>query len=379
MGKVAFTKALIEGLPVPPKRAMLLDAQIPGLVLRLEPSGSRSWYFFKKDKGKVHQKKIGPWPLITIPEARARAQEMALALYRGEAPIVQGPAPTLAELFEWYHETHAKAHKLTAATDAKVWARYVKPSFARKRADAVTKSEVRDLHARIGATAGHYAANRWLALIRAAYNKAIAMEVYFGGNPGQGVTAFREQSRERKLTAKELPAFLAAVDQEPNAAIRDFVYLALYTGARKGNVLAMAWRDVDFDEAVWCIPRTKNGRPQRVPLNERALAILRRRLGEGPGAWVFPARSGAANPWMTEPKAGWARILKRAGLTDFRLHDLRRTLASLMADAGVNLHTIGKALGHQSQAATQIYARLSLEPIRAAQEQALGGLPKGKG
>jgi integrase len=79
---------------------------------------------------------------------------------------------------------------------------------------------------------------------------------------------------------------------------------------------------------------------------------------------VFPGRGKTGH--LVEPKTAWARILKRAGLQNLRLHDLRRTLGSWQAATGASLPIIGKSLGHKSLAATQVYARLNLDPVRAA-------------
>ena len=85
---------------------------------------------------------------------------------------------------------------------------------------------------------------------------------------------------------------------------------------------------------------------------------------------------------MTEPKTAWARILEAADLKDVRIHDLRRTLGSWMTAAGVSTAIVGKSLGHKSQAATAVYARLDLDPVRAAVSAAADAMfatTKGKG
>lgn len=73
---------------------------------------------------------------------------------------------------------------------------------------------------------------------------------------------------------------------------------------------------------------------------------------------------------LVEPKRTWDRLLKQTGITNLRLHDLRRTLGSYMAMNNQSLQIIGKALGHKSTQATQIYARLTYDPVKAAMEQA---------
>jgi len=131
----------------------------------------------------------------------------------------------------------------------------------------------------------------------------------------------------------------------------------------------------------WRIPMTKNGTPQTLPLGSNEIEILKKRRNESESPWVFPSPTSKTGH-LQEPRKGWERILKRAGIENLRLHDLRRTLASYMVDTGASLPIIGKALNHQSQQTTAIYARLSLDPVRQAKDKAvqamLGAIKEGE-
>jgi integrase len=182
-----------------------------------------------------------------------------------------------------------------------------------------------------------------------------------------GVKPFREQSRDRFLLPDEMPRFFQALAAEPNETARDAILLLLFTGARLGNVLGMAWADIDFGRAVWRIPETKGGRPVVIPLTPPAMEVLRRRhetRGESP--WVLPGRTGH----LTTLRHVWKGFLARAEITDLRIHDLRRTMGSWQAIQGASLLTIGKSLGHTDPSATAIYARLLLDPVRESTTQA---------
>jgi integrase len=120
------------------------------------------------------------------------------------------------------------------------------------------------------------------------------------------------------------------------------------------------------------------------PLTPSALEILKRRYEdeEKHAIWVFPSdrrgRKTGELSHLSNPKEAWKRILKRAGITNLRIHDLRRTAGSYMAIQGVSPTIFGKALGHRSQAATAMYARLTQDPVRQAMinaQQALA-MPK---
>ena len=154
--------------------------------------------------------------------------------------------------------------------------------------------------------------------------------------------------------------------------------LALYTGARKGNILAMRWDEVDTQRAAWRIPVAKNGDPLVLPLEPLELAILARRRGAIKGPWVFPGRADSETGHLVDGRKPWERIRDRAGLVDFHVHDLRRTHGSLMADTGASLPIIGRALGHKDSDSTAIYARLDLGPVREAKRAALAALEEAR-
>ena len=97
------------------------------------------------------------------------------------------------------------------------------------------------------------------------YNKATRWELYDGKNPAAGIDPFARHSRDRFLQTDELPAFLTTVEAHPDEAVRDFVMLALLTGARRNNVLAMRRDEVNLAEGTWRMGQTKNGQPHRVP------------------------------------------------------------------------------------------------------------------
>ena len=130
----------------------------------------------------------------------------------------------------------------------------------------------------------------------------------------------------------------------------------------------MRWNEIDFELGTWRIARTKSGDSQTIPLTGRVLELLKERKEESSSDWVFPGRGGSGH--LVEPKKAWHKLFALSGLQDLRLHDLRRTLGSYMAIGNQSLQVIGKALGQMSSTATQIYARLTHDPVRQALEKA---------
>jgi len=139
--------------------------------------------------------------------------------------------------------------------------------------------------------------------------------------------------------------------------------MSLYSMARKSNVASMRWPEISLESAVWRIPTTKNDTPQIVPLIEEAIEILKRRYKEATGEWVFPSKTSESGH-LEEPKKAMDGILQRAGIQNFTLHDLRRTMGSWMAHTGASQYIIGKALNHKNSRSTDIYARLNVDPVR---------------
>jgi integrase len=114
----------------------------------------------------------------------------------------------------------------------------------------------------------------------------------------------------------------------------------------------------------------KNGSPLVVVLSSNALAILNERSGASDKNtdWVFPSERTTGS--VVDAKKAWERVRERSGLADVRMHDLRRTLGSWQALTGTSLLIIGKSLGHKSMKATEVYARLTTDPVRESVEKA---------
>ena len=135
--------------------------------------------------------------------------------------------------------------------------------------------------------------------------------------------------------------------------------------------MAMRWSDINVEQNIWRIPpdESKSSEAMNVPLIEPAIAILQKRKSKTNSIFVFPGDGGTGH--LVEAKRAWKTLLKSAGLTNVRLHDLRRTLGSYQTIGGTSLTIVGKTLGHKSHEATQVYARLNLDPVRASMEKAV--------
>jgi integrase len=372
-----FTKSWIErlGPAAPGTREVWRDQQVPGLQLIVTEYGSKSFYVRKKLRGRSERFFVGRYPALTVEAARRRAQEIIGKVATGhDASAIRERRTrdiSLGQLFVRYLDDFAKLHKRTWEQDRAQFERYL-GRWRGRRVDSLTRSDVVKLHAQVGAESGHYAANRILALLSKLYNFAIDLKLCTTENPASRVRKFRETPRKRFLSAEELPRFFDSLDAEPNDTVRDFVWLALLTGQRRSNVMAMRWTEIDLAAGTWTIPRTKNGTAHTVPLPQKAIDILEDRKSTAEGEFVFPGvgRSGH----LAEPKTAWRGILARAGIKDLRIHDLRHTLASWQAGTGASLLVIGQTLNHKTAAATHRYAHLSSDTVRSAMAVAVDAM-----
>jgi integrase len=353
----------------------------PGFGLWVTAGGAKTFMLYRKVHGRPERIKVGRFSDLSIEQARKLAE-----IYIGE--IATGGNPndkkrtargelTLGALFAEYIERHAKVQTKRWREAEADFRRYLS-SWAPRKPSTLTRDDVQRWHASLGTKRGRYVANRALQLLRAVINWGVATRLIHrrqlqeGENPASGQKLFNEKKRERFIQKDEMPCFFLALADEPNDNLRDYVLLSLLTGARKTNVLEMRWKQINFARGVWGIPETKNGESQTVPLTAEALDILSRRRDRTDGDYVFPGHGTTGH--FREPKRGWQRILKRAGIADLRIHDLRRTLGSWQAATGASLSVIGKTLNHKDASTTAIYARLDIDPVRESVEKATSAM-----
>lgn len=373
--KTAFSKRALEALPLPATgRQYYYDAKTPALAFCVTSTGSKSFYLYKWSAGRPHRVRLGAFPEISVEQARKLASKLSAEIAGGADPQaarrMRREEPTLADLWAfWSTQTQGKKRPRSREEDERQYNAYLTP-WASRKLSAIKKSDIAALHARLGAERGQYQANRTLALIKAMFNKAEGLG-WKGDNPARGVERFPERSRDRFLLPEELPRFFAALAEEKNPVLQGFFLLALLTGARRSNLQAMRWDEISWELAQWRIPETKGGTPVVVPLVPAAIEVLRKLHETAKSEWVFPGRRGGH---LSTPGFAWKRLLRRAGLEGLRIHDLRRSLGSWRALTGASLVTIGKSLGHTRPETTAIYARLTLDPVRAAVEKATSAM-----
>lgn len=333
---------------------------------------------------------------MSVPAARDEARRITGEVSAGRTPQTRVAAVkkelTLQELFDWYLVNHAKPHKTTWREDQRNYEKRLK-HWGHRRLSTITRDDVKQLHIEIGekkpdadCPGGHYAANKMLELLGFMWEQGKTFLHLSAPNPTEGVQRFPAIERERFLTTDEIGRFIDAVQRYKVPVTRDVILMALLTGARRSNVCCMRWEDLDIEGRLWTIPAksSKSKRIMRVILCPEAVELLEQRRIGNTSKWVFPSKGVTGH--VVEPKHAMRAILVESGIckkkpgknrslqidpeTHVRFHDLRRTLGSWQAMNGTSLIVIGKSLGHTSQSATKVYARLQLDPVRDSVEGA---------
>jgi integrase len=329
--RLSLTRAAIDKLDAPLSgRKYIYDTKTPGLALCITDTSSRSWYVYRRVNGRPERISLGRWPQLDVDKARRLASEIngeiARGVNRAELRRIARAEMTFGQLFDRYMVEHAKMHKKPRSwrEDQGNFDRHLS-HWRDRRHSTIESSDVASLHLAIGKNSGQYAANRVLSLISKMSGFA-AQIGYAMVNPAKGVKRFPEQARERFLQTDEMRPFFMALKAEPNESLREFILMALFTGARRRNVQAMRWEHVHIDRATWELPgtETKNGKPLAIALPPPAIAILRRRLESLESTdWVFPGAE-RAGILKNRRDAGSACLIALASrISEFTICDVR--------------------------------------------------------
>ena len=241
------------------------------------------------------------------------------------------------------------------------------PAWGGLKANSIKRADVASLHHDVGKKAP-YEANRLLALVRKMFNLAVDWGYLDDQavNPATRITRYKEHKRERWVTPEELPRIAKAIDQEENVYARYALWGYLLTGLRRNELLTIKRAEVDWVREEVTIPDTKSGRPHYLPLSSEAVTLFRKIPELAGNPYLFPGNING-RPLVNLDKP-WARIKKAAKVEDIRIHDLRRTVGSWLAQSGNSLHLIGRVLNQATASSTQVYARFAQDNVREALE-----------
>jgi integrase len=214
----------------------------------------------------------------------------------------------------------------------------------------------------------------YLATLEHAFKLAVEEWLWLEASPMARVRKPKEpRGRVRFLNDDERHRLLDACRASTNRMLYPLVMLALATGARKMEVLGLTWPHVDLGRAMMTLHDTKNGESRSIPLTGEAFAVMQgyakvRRLDT---PLVFPRADGRR---PVDVRHAWYEALRRAGIDDFRFHDLRHSTASYLAMNGATLIEIADVLGHRTLAMVRRYSHLSEGHTRGVLERMTGSI-----
>jgi integrase len=348
MPKRALTAAAVERIK-PPVTGQIeyFDKGWPGLSLRLSYGGQKAWGFYYRINGRLRRMSLGTFPAMSLGEARDAWRQARQDVAKGIDPGLARKPERTADAFDdvvaqWLREDQAKNKASTFYQTSRIVQHDIMPAWSGRRLDQITRRDIRELVKDI-ATRAPIKARRVHAHLHRLFAWCVAEDILpaspMVGLPKPG----SESSRERVLTDYELVAVWRGADQVP--PFGQVVRLLLLTGARLSEIGELKWSELEGDNIRLNGERTKNGKPHLIPLSAPARALLDSLPRIAGSDYVFTVDG-------KRPVSGWSRAKAKidaaAETTAWRVHDIRRTVATGMQRLGVTLQTVESVLGHVS-------------------------------
>ena len=371
--KTKITKRVVDSIECDGRDRFLWDRDLPGFGIRIRASGRKFFVAQFRAGGRVRRMTLGPVTAMTPEIARRRAMALLAEAKAGGDPAMQRDADRSAatvrllgqRFLEEYVPDHCK--ESTASEYRRSVELFIDPSLGSRKVTEVQRKDIAELHHAMRKTP--YQANRTLGVLSKMFNMA---EVWGlrpdGSNPCLHVKRFKEEKRERFLSAEEFRRLGAVLDEilEDGSETRSAVVairLLMLTGCRLSEIQKLRWEHVDLGAAELNLPDTKTG-SRAVPLAPSAVRLLGSLPRDDDNPWVIVGRRTGTH--LTDLQHPWRRIRERSGLYDVRIHDLRHSFASRALALGEGLPMIGKLLGHTQVQTTARYAHLARDSVKAS-------------
>lgn len=394
-------KRNIDALPTPDKRRYVYDDELSGFALSVLPTGRKTFVaHYRLGGGRTGRQRritIGVYGKITAEEARAKAKDILAKAHLGEDVAEKRDevraSLTVGQLIDAWSKDGVLINRRTGAPRKQVNIdnevaqanHHIRRLLGARTVESLVKGDIQRLRTQIATgetTTKRKGRTRGLIKVKGGQGAAVRTVRLFSSilsyavdagfierNPALGIRLPASGRRHRYLSPDEVRRLGEVLNRdaasETAATAATVIKLLILTGARRSEIEALKWSEVDFRFGMLRKETSKTG-AKIIPLARAALLILeeQRQWTSGNQQWVFPGQKGDG-PFDGLGKE-WAKIRRLAGIPDVRIHDLRHTFASFGAGSGVGLPLIGGILGHSQASTTQRYAHLADTPLRAA-------------
>jgi integrase len=319
----------------------LWDTHVTGFGARRQTNGTFYYVRYRHNGAQVVRSigRHGPW---TPDTARAKAKQLLGTVAGGTDPFAQSiSGEGFAAAVDRYLDRKRASLRPGSFQEAERYLRQHSSALHGFRLAQINRMKIAALLGDVEASSGPSARNRMRSSLSAFFAWAIA-EGLVELNPVTGTLKADEGgSRERVLSSDELVALWRGLGDDPFSEV---VRLLFLTGQRRDEIGMLQWSEVDLGRRTIVLPasRTKNGREHSLPLPTQALAIIDRQPRRNSSAFVFGGKGFQA--WSRDKAA----LDRRLGLAPWRVHDLRRSCATGMAELGVLPHIVEACLNHVS-------------------------------
>jgi integrase len=393
--EIEFNENTVKSNKPQETRYQLRDRLRQGLILRVMPTGTKTW-LVELERNCI--RKVGDANRLNLSQAWTKAKQMQGKHLSGEKiKSSRSQCPTLGKYLKGKFLDYASANQKTGAANVARLQSCCEP-LLKTRLDKLSEFQIEKWKAGRLKTVKPATVKRDLAALKTALARAVKWGIV-GSNPAAPVIVkVPKESRVRYLSPGERKRLLEALSARDKAKARarqsgnvhslargretlpeisgyadhltPLILLTMNTGLRRGEVLSLKWDQVNLGTSPRVTIKAgyaKSNCARHVPLNSEAKAVMKQWKGQGSGeSWVFP--NPATGYKFEKLKTSWPNLMTAAKIEDFRFHDVRHDFASRLVMAGVDLYRVRDLLGHSSISMTERYSHLAPAALAEAVE-----------
>ncbi|AJI57379.1 phage integrase family protein [Francisella philomiragia] len=370
MAKVKFTKTFLNSLTPSNKRVDYSDSEVKGLILRVMPSGVKTWRLNYRNAEKIQKRyTIGSYESLTLTQARNEAMRLNGLIAQGvdvqsdKQEVTEARKTFKQYLDDFYVDWYMRNRKSYQST-LNILQRTLEPlhtfpleQIDAKQVDIFLKKYQQDRgcsNSRI---------NRILVALKGSISRAVEFG-YLKENPLSKLKQLKESSQNiRYLTNNETEVFFETLEKQPKI-LRDVVIVAYYSGMRLGEILSLKWSNIDYhtQQIILDAEDTKTNKGRSIPLHKEIVTVISNIKNNS--RYIFVSE--ITGEKLNTVRSYWDRFIKESGIDKFRFHDLRHNFCSMLVMKGVPIYTVAQLAGHSDVKTTQRYAHLSPDVKKSA-------------